>query len=84
MVKNVDTVRNQGANLPKLIGLLCALMALAACVIQKTDPANSFLRALVAFVVGSALTKAWYALLAARIAPTESSLKDEDTKDIAA
>lgn len=59
--------RVKGPALPKLIGLLCALVALAACVIAKVDAGPAALRALIAFSVGSLLTQAWYAFIATRM-----------------
>jgi len=52
---------------PKLIGLLCALVALAACVVSGVEPWTSLLRAFVAFVVGMVGTQIWYVFFATRI-----------------
>ncbi|GIV01769.1 MAG: hypothetical protein D6724_00800 [Armatimonadetes bacterium] len=53
--------------MPKLIGLLCALVALAACVLSGVEPLTSVLRAVLAFVVGMVGTQIWYVFFATRI-----------------
>lgn len=53
--------------MPRLIGLLCALVALAACVISGVAPGDSLLRAALAFVVGLLATQIWYVFFATRI-----------------
>lgn len=53
--------------MPRLIGLLCALVALAACVLSGVSPGDSLLRAALAFVVGLLATQVWYVFFATRI-----------------
>lgn len=84
MLSHADAQQKAGDRMPKLIGLICALVALAACVIQKADPTASILRALAAFMAGSLLTKAWYALLAARLVQQDSGPTESQDRDRAA
>lgn len=53
--------------LPRLIGLVCALVALSASILGNAETWTSLLRAAVAFAIGSILTQVWYALFAVRI-----------------
>lgn len=55
---------------------MCALAAIAASVIAKADPITTLVRAMIAFIVGSVLTKAWYVFLAARVADEELSFEE--------
>lgn len=64
--------------MPRLIGLLCALVALASCVISGVSPADSLLRAALAFVVGLLATQVWYVFFATRI---EYNAKDQGRVD---
>lgn len=73
--------RVKGPALPKLIGLLCALVALAACVLAKVDPGPSALRALIAFAVGSLLTQAWYAFIATRLVPSRQEEEESEEQE---
>jgi|GEM_PF-3881774 len=81
MVEHAQPLRNRGQFLPKLIGLLCALVALAACVLAKVDPAVSLLRALLAFIAGSMVTKAWYVLIAARVTDAPPDAEFQETEE---
>ncbi|MCH8273748.1 MAG: hypothetical protein IH851_03075 [Armatimonadetes bacterium] len=66
--------------MPKLIGLMCALAALAAGVIAKTDPATAIMRALIAFIAGTMLTQVWYVFFAARVT-TASRAPETDSEE---
>jgi len=56
-----------GEEMPRLIGLLCSLVALTACVLSGVGPGDSLLRAALAFVVGLLATQVWYVFFATRI-----------------
>jgi hypothetical protein len=85
----------QGSSLPKLIGLVCALVALAASILSKVDAGPALLRSAIAYFAGSLLTQAWYVFFATRIAnvdeidlsrysePSGSSRRDADKQEAA-
>jgi hypothetical protein len=63
--------------MPKVIGLLCCLVSLAASVLAKSEPASAAVRAGLAFIAGRFLTQIWYVFFATQMAkPT--SLSDEE------
>lgn len=53
--------------MPKVIGLCCALVALASAVIGQVGTPAALTRAAGAFFIGLFLTQAWYAFLAPRL-----------------
>jgi hypothetical protein len=53
--------------MPRLVGGLAALVALAAGILSHVDPVTSVLRALLAFIVGSIATQLWYVFFATRV-----------------
>lgn len=69
-----------GAAVPKLIGLVCALVALAASVLASVDIAGALIRAVLAFLAGWVLTQVWYVFFATQVAstPTEPAESDEE------
>ncbi|MBV6503882.1 MAG: hypothetical protein AKCLJLPJ_01976 [Fimbriimonadales bacterium] len=68
--------------MPKLIGLCCALVALAGGIVAHVEPGTALLRAAIAFVAGSLLTQFWYVFLAARItSATELLQTTMDTEE---
>ncbi len=74
--------------MPKLIGLLCALISLAASVLGQVEPGTALLRAGIAFIAGSLLTQAWYVFIATRVTTVDqlphltddSASEDEERK----
>lgn len=66
--------------MPKVVGLICALVALAASILAKAEPGTSAIRALLAFVAGSFLTQIWYVFFATQVAKPS----DQDERDRAA
>lgn len=65
------------AALPKLIGLICCLVALAASIIAKVDPASALIRAVASFFAGSLLTQIWYVFFATQVARPSDIEEDE-------
>lgn len=55
-----------GGSLPRLIGLACALVALAACVLGRAEPLTCAIRAAIAYLSGFVLTHMWYVFIATR------------------
>lgn len=52
--------------MPKVVGGLAALVALAAGILGQVDPLDSLVRALLAFILGLIGTQAWYVFFATR------------------
>ena len=73
-----NTLRTGRATLPRLIGLVCALVALSASILGNAETWTSLLRAAAAFAIGSILTQIWYAIFAVKVI-TLSMAKDEKT-----
>ena len=64
--------------MPKVIGLLCALFALAAAVIGEVATPIALARAAIAFILGVFLAQMWYALLAPRLIERADAGKNAD------
>ena len=64
--------------MPKVIGLLCALIALAAAVIGDVAAPLALARAAAAFIIGLFLAQIWYALLAPRLIERPDAGKNAD------
>ena len=64
--------------MPRVIGLICCLVALAASILAKADPLSAITRGLLAFVAGSFLTQIWYVFFATQVSkPSHQSDEDE-------
>jgi hypothetical protein len=65
--------------MPRLIGLLCAFVALSAGILSQVELTTALLRAAIGFLAGSLLTQVWYVFFAARIShPHENSEIEEE------
>jgi len=53
--------------LPKVIGGLLALIALAASTLAQVDPWTTLFRGFVAYAVGGFLTQLWYVFFTVRV-----------------
>lgn len=56
--------------MPKLVGGLAALVALAAGILGSVEPVTTIGRAALAFLLGSLGTSLWYVFFTVRVNPT--------------
>ena len=63
--------------MPKVVGGLAALAALAAGILFQVEPLTSLQRAALAFLLGLIGTQAWYVFFAVRIQPNAESTQAE-------
>ena len=64
--------------MPKVVGGLAALIALAAGILSRVDPLDCLWRAAVAFAVGVIATQIWYVFFTIR---TRASAIDYDSSE---
>lgn len=57
--------------MPKLVGGLAALIALAAGILSHVEPYTCLIRGLLAFLLGWAVTNVWYVFFTIRVQPVE-------------
>lgn len=57
--------------MPKVIGGLAALVALAGGILARVDPLTSLWRAGLVFLLGWVLTQVWYVFFTVRVHPTD-------------
>lgn len=65
--------------MPKVIGGLAALVALAAGILASVEPITCLMRGIGAFVLGCFGTQVWYVFFAARV--QSSAADDQDFED---
>ena len=63
--------------MPKVVGGLAALAALAAGILAQVDPVTCLMRAGLAFLLGFVGTQAWYVFFTVRIQPNAESAHEE-------
>lgn len=64
--------------MPKLIGGIAALVALAAGILAHVDPVATVQRAALAFILGSLATQVWYVFFTVRIQRLGHNSQDEN------
>lgn len=63
--------------MPKLVGGLAALLALAGGILARVDPMTSLSRAALAFLLGWLLTQLWYVFFTIRVQPSNSATEEQ-------
>lgn len=59
--------------MPKLVGGLAALLALAGGILSSVEPYTCLIRAALAFLLGWLLTQLWYVFFTIRVQPGNST-----------
>lgn len=67
--------------MPKVIGGLAALVALAAGLLSEVDPATCLTRGAGSFLVGWFGTQCWYVFFAARVQPGSRTVASDEDDD---
>ena len=62
--------------MPKLVGGLAALVALAGGILANVDPVTSLTRSFLAFLLGWMLTQLWYVFFTIRVQPGRTTTED--------
>lgn len=63
--------------MPRLIGGIAALVALAVGILSSVDPIECIVRAALAFLLGSLATQVWYVFFTVRVSHMEIELEPE-------
>jgi hypothetical protein len=68
----------EDCNMPKLIGGIAALVALAGGILNSVEPVTIVMRAGLAFLLGAILTQVWYVFFTVRVHTSSDSEDDGD------
>lgn len=63
--------------MPKLVGGLAALLALAGGILAQVDPITSLSRGALAFLLGWLLTQIWYVFFTIRVQPGNPTTEEQ-------
>jgi len=62
--------------MPKLVGGLAALLALAGGILANVEPFTCLLRSFLAFLLGWMLTQLWYVFFTIRVQPGKTTTEE--------